>query len=304
MISIVMPTHNKAKDVTICLEAVFSQIEARDDVEVIVVNDGSRDETPQVLQALASANPAMRVLTMPGGGPARARNAGIAAAEGDLLLMLDDDVVPQPGWFDAILAPFATPTVVGVEGKVIPVGGEEWGPLGMAPRNSEGGVYLTCNIAFRRKVLLDFGGFDEGFPFPAFEDTDLAMQALQHGTVEWAPSAMVQHPRRRWSLGRAIREVAFNEALIRFAIRYQCLGWTDKPTKWPRLRVAWSAIFALPAGRVFRGLRAFSKHPWPALSFCAISVAQSLAASVLIWPAILRGGRHPKRRSSLTVGQA
>ena len=304
MISIIMPTHNKVRDVTTCLTEVFDQIAPRKNVEVVVVNDGSRDETPQVLDALAAKHPEMRVINLAGGGPARARNAGIASARGDLVVMLDDDVVPLSGWLDALLFPFRDAEVIGVEGRVIPVGGEEWGPLGMAPRNSGGGVYLTCNIAFRRGVLLEFGGFDEGFPYPAFEDTDLAMQALQRGSIAWAPNAIVEHPRRCWSLARAVREIRFNEALVRFAARYRCMGWIEKPTNWPRLRVAWSAIIALPVGRILRGLRDLPRTPVPAIRFCVIAALQGMLALALIWPPIVRGGRSTPRLSSLPARDA
>lgn len=299
MISLVIPTHNKVHDIETCLQAATALIGDRQDVEIIVVDDGSRDDTPDVLRKIAEKQSRLRILTLEGGGPARARNAGIAASRGEIVAMLDDDVVPHAGWLDAILEPFSSPQVVAVEGKVIPIGGEHWGLLGMAPRNPEGGVYLTCNLAMRKSTLVAIGGFDEGFPYPAFEDTDLAMQAMQKGQIAWAPNAVVHHPRRQWTLARALREIRFNEALLRFALRYGCLGWEGRPTRWPRLRVLWSALISLPGGRILKGLRAFSAAPKSSCIYCTISAVQALAALVLIWPPMLRAGRAAPRANGL-----
>jgi GT2 family glycosyltransferase len=220
--------------------------------------------------------------------------------------MVDDDAVPQPGWFVALVKPFEeSGDVVGVEGRVVP-SGEDFGPLGMSPVNQEGGVFLTCNIAYRHDVLLKIGGFDEGFPFPAFEDTDLAAAAAQHGRIMWAPDAEVHHPRRRWTLQRALREIRFNRALLRYARRYNAMGWEGRPTHFPVARTVWSAVVTLPAGRVLNGLKSISRYPAESAEYIGIAAAQGLAASVLIWPEVLKAGRGPvpPRQSSLLANAA
>jgi hypothetical protein len=195
--------------------------------------------------------------------------------------------------------------VVGVEGKVVP-SGEDYGPLGMSPVNQEGGVFLTCNIAYRRDVLLRIGGFDEGFPFPAFEDTDLASAVASYGPIVWAPDAEVHHPRRRWTLQRALREIRFNRALLRYARRYKAMGWEGRRTQFPVARTVWSAVVALPAGRVLRGFKSIPRYPAESVEYIGIAAAQGLAASVLIWPEVLAAGRGPvpPRQSSLFASAA
>ena len=304
MNTVIIPTHNKRDDVLRCLREVLAQARAVGDVEAIVIDDGSVDGTQAAVESVAAEGVPLRCLRLGGRGPAAARNAGIAAARGDAVVMVDDDAVPQPGWLAAMLAPFADPEVVGVEGKVQPVGGEGWGPLGMSPRNLQGGVFLTCNIAYRRPALLDVGGFDEGFPYPAFEDTDVAMQMRRLGRIAWAPDAVVHHPRRRWTLRRAVREIRFNEALTRFALRYGCLGWADRPTRHPRARIALAAIVTLPLGRLRKGFSCLRTTPGAALRFMAIAALQGWAAAALVWPAMAKGSRGVRERIGLPTGGA
>jgi hypothetical protein len=90
--SIIIPAYNHAAYIA---EAVLSALAQTAPVEVIVVDDGSTDDTAHVL-ALLAAPPSMRVLTVPHGGPSLARNAGLAAARGEFVMFLDADDVIAP----------------------------------------------------------------------------------------------------------------------------------------------------------------------------------------------------------------
>jgi len=288
--SIVIPTHNKRKDVVRCVEALLQQDFGGKLYEIIVVDDGSKDDTQEIVPKLDTGTIPFTYRRLTGKGPACARNEGIRNARAPIVIFIDDDAVPQPGYLEAIYAPFADPEVVGVEGKVVPVEGESMGLLGMSPRNLDGGVYLTCNIAFRRAVLAAVGGLDESFPFPAFEDTDLAVAIESYGRIVWQPNAEVWHPRRRWSFKRAIRELKFNEPLVVFARRYGYLGWKDRPVHQVALQVYLSAVITLPLGRIIKGIKGvFSKYPLQAMEYAAIAFLQGLSASVLVITPIRKG---------------
>lgn len=290
LVSIVIPTHNKRKDVVRCIAALLQQDFSGKSYEIIVVDDGSKDDTPDILPDIDTGEVSFTYCRLEGKGPACARNEGIRNAKAPIIAFIDDDAIPQPGYLKAIYEPFADDTVVGVEGKVVPVEGEEMGLLGMSPRNIEGGVYLTCNIAFRRSVLEEVGGLDESFPYPAFEDTDLAAAVEPYGKIIWQPKAEVWHPRRRWSLKRAIREIKFNEPLMVFARRYGYLGWKNRPTRFAALQVYLSAVILLPVGRILRGIKGvLTAHPSQALEYSAISFLQGVAASILVIPPIIKG---------------
>ncbi|HET7452874.1 MAG TPA: glycosyltransferase family A protein, partial [Thermoanaerobaculia bacterium] len=89
-VSIVLPTRDRDREMAAALESVRRQTFT--DWECIVVDDGSRDETPRALSEAAAAEPRIRRLRRdPGGSIAEARNAALAAARGDLVAFLDDD---------------------------------------------------------------------------------------------------------------------------------------------------------------------------------------------------------------------
>ena len=184
------------------LESLTSQ-ETERSFEVIVVDDGS--EPPASASALDAQLP-LRLLRRGGGGPAAARNAGAAEGRGGYLLFTDDDSEPAPTWVDAACEFLdAHPQRVGVEG---PVTSPPFDPLyEHSLENDRPGAYWTCNIAYRRDVFQELGGFLENFPDPHCEDLDLAYRAAALGPIGFAPAmSVLHHPRplslRRW-IGRA-----------------------------------------------------------------------------------------------------
>ncbi|MGH9275594.1 MAG: glycosyltransferase family 2 protein, partial [Acidimicrobiales bacterium] len=87
------------------------------DYEIVVVDDASGDDTGAVLHRRAATDPRIRVVTMTSnGGPARARNAGIAAAVGAVVAFTDDDCAAEPDWLDAIARPILDGTADVVQG--------------------------------------------------------------------------------------------------------------------------------------------------------------------------------------------
>ena len=190
--TVVLPTRDRHASLRRALIALAAQETART-WELVIVDDGS---TPPVSEAdLPAGLPAVRVLPTGGVGPAQARNAGLGAATGDVVLFTDDDTEPAPTWIDAALAFLDdAPEHVGVEG---PVASPPYDPLfGMSLRATSPGQYWTCNVGFRRPVLQRLSGFYEGFPFAHCEDLDLAYRALEHGPIGWAEAMrIVHHPR-------------------------------------------------------------------------------------------------------------
>jgi len=114
LFSAVVPTRDKRGYLAATLPALFRSAAAAsgDHCEVIVVDDGSRDDTPELLAALerslvAPGRPAFRVLQQTSRGLAAARNTGAAAARGRQVVFLDDDVLVAPDFFDVLVRGFA-----------------------------------------------------------------------------------------------------------------------------------------------------------------------------------------------------
>jgi GT2 family glycosyltransferase len=172
-------------------------------------------------------------------GPAAARNRGIAAATGELLLFLDDDVAAAPDLLATHLALHADANdpMLGVLGRV------DWDPaLPVTPfmrwLDTSGlqfaydtwlrpgevdppyGAFYTANLSMRRALLLGDNGFDERFPYPAFEDIELAFRLTKRGfRLVYDPAARGFHTRAMTLQGFAarMRKVGESAELIRRA---------------------------------------------------------------------------------------
>ena len=106
-ISVVLCTYNRADRVGAAVRAILDQHGA--DLELVVVDDGSTDDTPAALAAID--DPRMRVVRRPNGGLSAARNTGLAAATAPWVVFIDDDDTAQPGWLAAFVAQGADDTV-------------------------------------------------------------------------------------------------------------------------------------------------------------------------------------------------
>jgi GT2 family glycosyltransferase len=169
--------------------------------EVIVVNDGSTDQTPEIAASFAR----VRVITIPNGGLSAARNIGMQAAAGEIVAYIDDDAYPDPHWLHYVGDAFRSTRHVAIGGPNIPPPGD--GPIAEAVANAPGGpihVLLTdeiaehipgCNFAVRRAALERIGGFDPVYR-AAGDDVDACWRLQELGTIGFAPAAVVWHHRR------------------------------------------------------------------------------------------------------------
>src|SRR5690242_8535444 len=101
-VAVIIPARNAASSLRDCLEALRVERVPGDGRQLIVVDDASADETAKIGAAAGAT-----ILRGDGRGPAVARNLGARQANADVLVFLDADTAPEPGWLDALLAPFA-----------------------------------------------------------------------------------------------------------------------------------------------------------------------------------------------------
>ena len=169
--------------------------------EVIVVNDGSIDATPDIVVAVRFS-PYQH-------GKSRSEQCPqhrLAAARGDIVAYIDDDAYPDPHWLTYLAATFLRSAHVGVGGPNLPPPGD--GPIADCVANAPGGplhVLLSdteaehipgCNMAFRKTALQAIGGFDPQFR-TAGDDVDVCWRLQQRGwTIGFSPAALVWHHRR------------------------------------------------------------------------------------------------------------
>lgn len=199
-ISIVVCAYNAASTLDECLAHTCAL--DYPNLEIIVVDDGSTDDTGEVARRHQRA----RVVEIDHAGLSRARNAGIEAARGDIVAYLDSDAFPTREWPYYLALAFDSPTVGGAGGPNVPPVGDSLGAQQVA-RAPGGPVHVLvaddraehvpgCNMAFWREVLQEVGGFDPVYT-AAGDDVDLCWKVLDRGwEIGFHPAALVWHHRR------------------------------------------------------------------------------------------------------------
>jgi glycosyltransferase involved in cell wall biosynthesis len=184
-LSIQLCTYNRAQLLERVLEACFDQTISADAYEVVLVDDGSQDDTPAVIErARRIATCAFTVVTQPNGGLAKARNAGIARCTGDRIAFIDDDVLPTPVFAAEHLKSDARHGDVVVRGAAINTASFDALPVPVwTVRNYSANWFWTTNVSVRRTRLDAVGGrFDESFSEYGWEDIELGLRLREIGT--------------------------------------------------------------------------------------------------------------------------
>ncbi len=157
--SVVIATHNREDILRRTLEEMLKQDFS--DYEVIVVDDGSRDNTKSVLQEFSKNNKISTISYAKSGGPAKARNKGIDRANGEIIAIMDDDCIPAKNWLGNLISVFKQNPKIGITSSYSEFGG--------------------TSTAYRKELLLKSGKFDETFPFSNREDTDTVFKIQDLG---------------------------------------------------------------------------------------------------------------------------
>ncbi len=216
-ISIVIPAYNAADTLPQCLDAIANS--GLRPAEVIVVNDGSTDETARIAERFG----AIVVSTDKRSGPAAARNLGAEAARYDLLLFIDADVTVSVDAIGKIEAAFiGDPELSGL------IGSYDFAPSGHGfvshyrnllhsfvhqhGRRRTIAFWGACG-AVRKRMFFEVGGFDVAYTRPSIEDIELGYRLRNRGLrVELDPAVQVKHL-KHWTLIGMIRTDIFDRAI-------------------------------------------------------------------------------------------
>lgn len=199
-VSVVVCAYNAARTLDECLTSL-DQL-TYPDYEIIVVNDGSKDDTGPVARRHAN----VRVIETPNNGLSTARNVGLAAATGTIVAYTDADVHVDCDWLTYLVQPFLNSEVVCAGGPNVVPADDPW--VAQCVARAPGGpthVLLDdriaehvpgCNMAFRRDALAAIGGFNPIY-LRAGDDVDVCWRLQARGwTLGFAPAALVWHRHR------------------------------------------------------------------------------------------------------------
>jgi glycosyltransferase involved in cell wall biosynthesis len=210
-LSVVIPTYNREKILARALEGYLAQSSPRLIHELLVVDDGSTDDTESMVQEFSARSPfPIRFLRQPNKGPAAARNLGIREAHSALVLFTDSDVIPECGLVEQHIEWHRrnSQTTAAVLGYVT------WSPeIKATPfmrwygertlfgfdqlrskREASFHFFYTCNLSLKTKFLRSCGQFDEEFRSAAYEDTELGYRLSKRGLqLLYNPAAIGYH---------------------------------------------------------------------------------------------------------------
>lgn len=195
-LSIIIPTYNRYALLAKNLSLLNQYAPGTYELDIHIVDDCSSFSVKKKNQALCKRYNCAYHFSPVHKGPAHARNKGIAACSGEWVTFLDDDVCINFDWYERLEEAIsdAKPQVVGIEGVTRTLGNGLWDK---EVENLHGGLFLTCNIVYRRKVLIPLGGFDEAFTGPFAEDQELALRIKRMGTIIFAQNLIVFHLPRK-----------------------------------------------------------------------------------------------------------
>jgi GT2 family glycosyltransferase len=299
-VSVVVCTYNGGRTLEQCLRS----LRALDypDYEVIVVDDGSTDDT----RAILARFPDVRAIHQSNHGLSFARNVGMREATGAVVAYTDSDCFADPDWLTLLVdqlqrsgaAAVGGPNLSPEDGRLAAcVGASPGQPMHVLESDQVAEHIPGCNMAFRREALLAINGFDYQYR-KAGDDVDLCWRLQQAGMwITFAPGAFVWHHRRQTPRTYLRQQAGYGEAeaLLRFKHPDRFNGWGDG--KWrgvlygpslSGLHVAEDIIYRGTFGTAFfQCLYRPGPAHWamlPAtLEWHLAAVAVALAA--LLWPA-------------------
>lgn len=214
-VSVVVSTYRRPTLLPRLVEALERQTLPVERFEVVIVDNGSGDETwEQLVELAASSRLQLRPLQIDENhGPAPARNLGWRSTTAPYVAFTDDDCVPRPDWLEQSLAAArATPDLGVLQGATVrPAGDHVYGPNTVYRETLTPSPYFEgCNLLFPRAILERTGGFDETYHFGG-EDTAAGWAAIEAGgcwlfdETSVVAHDIVERP-LRWHLMMAWRE--------------------------------------------------------------------------------------------------
>ncbi len=243
----IVPVRDGEPTIAGCLDAILSTDYPAERREILVVDNGSTDDTSSLIRTRP-----VRYLREPKRGVSNARNRGIAESTGEILAFVDADCLVEPQWLAELVRPFDDPEVGSVGGDlqhVPPTTAAERQAarlLGNWQRfafNSNPAYPITANAAYRREVLERIGPFDPQMTRAQDVELGLRFQERSGRRLAYAEKATARHRNRSTQLGFFRQQLGWAYGAGLVGAKFEAMG--GDPVSPPRIR---------EIGRTARGL--------------------------------------------------
>jgi len=241
-------TYNRAALLERVLDACFEQTIDASAYEIVLVNDGSTDDTSAVIErARARAVCRFTVVDQPNSGLAKGRNAGIGRAQGERIIFIDDDVLPLPNFVAEHLRSHDAHPLAIVRGGAINVESFDELPYPKwSPKDYSGNYFWTTNVSVPLATIRAIGGFNESFSEYGWEDIDVGMRLRSRGvTAVFNSHALVYHYKPQPRSGNIEKMLRQAQAQARTAVQLT------------KIHPHWRAYLATGINPVQRGFHAW-----------------------------------------------
>lgn len=282
-LSIVIPTYNRAEQLDRALAHLYEQEVAHESYEVIVVDDGSMDETDKVLKAWKLKWPQLQSLHQKNSGQATARNRGIKKASGQVILFGQDDIYASPGFLAEHIRyhqehPEMHSACLGLtewwpELEVtdymnwLTHGGPQFAYYKLIPGEIVSPFFFyTSNISLKSEILKQ-NPFDESFKGYGWEDVELGYRLMKKGLeLEYTPNALAWHDHPMTPMDLERRMFAIGKGAVLLDQKAPELGVLPKGLKLLVLTILtfWGAELPSMISGVF--MPSLKRHTWYILS--------------------------------------
>ncbi|NOZ82391.1 MAG: glycosyltransferase [Euryarchaeota archaeon] len=209
-VCVVVPAYNEERRIEACIRSLLELNYPRDRLKLIFVDDCSTDSTPEIIKRYAAEHEHVLYLKTCGSGPSKARNLGAEVCDAEFVAFTDADCLVDREWLNELLRGFVSEDVAGVGGaqrspddehsfgRRVQLFLELTGIVGEYTKSSQALAEVehnpSCNSMYRRRVLLELGGFQEDL-WPG-EDVELDYRLRRAGyRLMYSPSAVVRHYR-------------------------------------------------------------------------------------------------------------